>query len=72
MTDRIRLGTSGWSYDDWVGPFYPKGTAKADYLAAAIRQIAARTAVVVFVNNPYAGHAPETCRQLQSVIDREE
>lgn len=22
----IRIGTSGWSYPDWVGPFYPKGT----------------------------------------------
>jgi uncharacterized protein YecE (DUF72 family) len=20
----IRIGTSGWSYDDWVGPFYPQ------------------------------------------------
>jgi uncharacterized protein YecE (DUF72 family) len=29
----IRIGTSGWSYDDWVGPFYPPGTAQADYLA---------------------------------------
>jgi len=19
----ILIGTSGWSYDDWVGPFYP-------------------------------------------------
>ena len=29
----IRIGTSGWSYDDWVGPFYPAGTKPADYLA---------------------------------------
>ncbi|MCK6455612.1 MAG: DUF72 domain-containing protein [Phycisphaerae bacterium] len=28
----IKLGTSGWSYDDWVGPFYPSGTASSDYL----------------------------------------
>jgi uncharacterized protein YecE (DUF72 family) len=21
----IRIGTSGWSYDHWVGPFYPEG-----------------------------------------------
>jgi uncharacterized protein YecE (DUF72 family) len=33
MADRIHLGTSGWSYDDWVGPFYPEGTTKSDYLA---------------------------------------
>ncbi len=24
----IRLGTSGWSYKDWEGPFYPKGEKK--------------------------------------------
>ncbi len=28
----IRPGCSGWSYDDWVGPFYPKGTKPKDYL----------------------------------------
>lgn len=26
---RIRIGTSGWSYDDWVGPFYPVGLRNA-------------------------------------------
>lgn len=33
MPKDIRIGTSGWSYDDWVGPFYPQGTNKRDYLA---------------------------------------
>lgn len=28
----IRIGTSGWHYDDWVGPFYPEGTAAEDRL----------------------------------------
>ena len=28
----IRLGTSGWSYKDWLGPFYPPGTRPRDYL----------------------------------------
>jgi uncharacterized protein YecE (DUF72 family) len=32
MSAAIRIGTSGWSYDDWVGPFYPAGTASGDYL----------------------------------------
>ncbi|MFW5775740.1 MAG: DUF72 domain-containing protein [Spirochaetota bacterium] len=30
--DRILIGTSGYSYDDWVGPVYPPGTRKSDYL----------------------------------------
>ena len=28
----ILIGTSGYSYDDWVGPFYPAGTAKREFL----------------------------------------
>lgn len=29
----VYLGTQGWSYKDWVGPFYPTGTKAADYLS---------------------------------------
>ena len=29
----ILIGTSGYSYQDWVGPFYPKGTRKQDFLS---------------------------------------
>ncbi|MBN1406388.1 MAG: DUF72 domain-containing protein [Calditrichaceae bacterium] len=28
----IHLGTSGWSYKDWLGVFYPDLTKQADYL----------------------------------------
>ena len=37
MSARIRLGTQGWNYDAWVGPFYPEGTRPADYLAVYAR-----------------------------------
>lgn len=30
---RILIGTSGYSFADWVGPFYPPGTRSGDYLA---------------------------------------
>ena len=30
---RLRIGTSGWSYPAWVGPFYPPGTSPARMLA---------------------------------------
>jgi len=33
MTE-IRIGCSGWSYDDWVGPFYPQGTEPGQMFAA--------------------------------------
>jgi uncharacterized protein YecE (DUF72 family) len=32
MSGEIHVGTQGWNYDDWVGPFYPRGTRAADYL----------------------------------------
>jgi len=30
---RVLIGTSGWGYDEWLGPFYPKGIKKGDYLS---------------------------------------
>jgi uncharacterized protein YecE (DUF72 family) len=33
----IHLGTSGWSYEDWIGPFYPPGTSAARYLSVYTR-----------------------------------
>ena len=32
MTAPIHLGTQGWNYDAWVGPFYPDGTRPAEFL----------------------------------------
>ena len=32
-----RVGTQGWNYDAWVGPFYPEGTRQADYLTIYAR-----------------------------------
>ena len=29
---KVLIGTSGWSYDEWVGPFYPKSLTKKDFL----------------------------------------
>lgn len=34
---RCALGTQGWNYDAWVGPFYPPGTKAADYLGLYAR-----------------------------------
>src|SRR5207247_10283813 len=30
---RIHLGTQGWNYPAWVGPFYPAGTKPHDFLS---------------------------------------
>ena len=37
MAARIRIGTQGWNYDAWVGPFYPAGTRPADFLTVYAR-----------------------------------
>ena len=29
---KFRIGCSGWSYEDWVGPFYPRGSKPRDFL----------------------------------------
>ncbi len=29
---RVFVGTSGWTYDDWSGVFYPKAIKAADRL----------------------------------------
>ncbi len=37
MTAAIHLGTQGWNYDAWVGPFYPDGTRPAEFLTLYAR-----------------------------------
>ena len=33
MPADFHIGTQGWNYDAWVGPFYPPGTRSADFLS---------------------------------------
>ena len=33
----VRIGTQGWNYDAWVGPFYPPETRPADFLTVYSR-----------------------------------
>jgi len=37
VTAVIRLGTQGWNYPAWVGPFYPPGTRTSDMLGLYTR-----------------------------------
>src|SRR2546426_448363 len=32
LAAKLRIGCSGWGYDDWLGGFYPPKTPKSDYL----------------------------------------
>jgi len=33
----IRIGTQGWNYPAWVGPFYPSGTRASEFLSTYAR-----------------------------------
>lgn len=37
MSAAIHIGTQGWNYDAWVGPFYPTGTRPSDFLTVYAR-----------------------------------
>jgi uncharacterized protein YecE (DUF72 family) len=37
MAGRILIGTQGWNYTAWVGPFYPEGTRPAAFLSMYAR-----------------------------------
>ncbi|MFL5621805.1 MAG: DUF72 domain-containing protein [Gemmatimonadaceae bacterium] len=37
MSAEIRIGTQGWNYEAWVGPFYPTGTRPSDFLTVYSR-----------------------------------
>lgn len=37
MAGRILIGTQGWNYAAWVGPFYPPGTRPAEFLSMYAR-----------------------------------
>jgi len=48
----IYLGTQGWSYKDWVGSFYPAGTAARDFLACYAQQFGAVELDTTFYGTP--------------------
>ena len=33
FAETVRVGTMGWGYADWSGPFYPTGAASKEYIA---------------------------------------
>ncbi len=54
MTAEVLLGTQGWGYPAWVGPFYPHGTKQAGML-----QIYSRAFRTVEVDSTFYGTPPE-------------
>ena len=50
----LRLGTSSWSSQDWVGGFYPAGTAAADFISEYAKHFDAVEADSTFYRTPSA------------------
>ena len=51
---RLLLGTQGFAFDDWVGPFYPAGTPKTAYLEQYARHFATVEIDSTFYGSPRA------------------
>ena len=51
---KLLLGTQGFSFDDWVGPFYPEGTPKRAYLEAYAEQLPTVEIDATFYGSPRA------------------
>jgi uncharacterized protein YecE (DUF72 family) len=47
---KIRVGVGGWNFEEWRGPFYPKGTKQKDELAYATSHLTA-----IEINATYYG-----------------
>jgi len=60
----LRIGTSGWQYDDWRGGFYPSGLASTRWL----EHYAARFQTVEVNNTFYRLPGPETFRAWASRV----
>jgi uncharacterized protein YecE (DUF72 family) len=63
MSAEIHIGTQGWNYDAWVGPFYPTGTRPSEFLT-----VYARAFDTVEVDSTFYASPPATT--IRSWADR--
>jgi len=63
----LRVGTAGYSYPAWVGPFYPPGTGGPGLLAAVADEGRADSGLVFF-NNCVGTQAVENARRLVAIL----
>ena len=63
---RVRVGLSGWNYDDWRGDFYPRDLPKRRWLEHAIREVD-----TLEVNGTFYGLvSPDTVRSWRAAAPR--
>jgi uncharacterized protein YecE (DUF72 family) len=59
----VLIGTSGYSYDDWVGPVYPPGTRRGDFLEHYSRRFS-------FTELNFTYYRQPTHEALRSIAER--
>ncbi len=59
--DRVMIGTSGYSFPDWVGPFYPPGLASNQFLPYYAQHFTIVEVNVTYYRIP----PPQTLEQMQ-------
>jgi uncharacterized protein YecE (DUF72 family) len=62
----IHIGTSGWTYDDWSGPFYPDGVKGADRLSFYAERFETVEVNATFYRLPFKGMITGWNRRLPS------
>lgn len=55
MKTTVYVGTSGYSYSDWVGPVYPTGTDRTSFLSCYARRFPAVELNFTYYRQPDAG-----------------
>lgn len=55
MAGGVHVGTSGWTYDDWSGPFYPADVTGAERLSHYATQFDTVEVNATFYRLPFAG-----------------
>jgi len=68
---RIRIGNSGWSYQDWVGPFYPDGTRQKDFLSYYLSKFDTVEINSTFYSTPSVATVKGWVRRTKDLDDRE-
>ncbi len=65
--DKIHIGTSGWHYKHWKGPFYPKDMQASDFLDYYVKHFDTAEINNSFYNLPEA----KTLRQWRDTVPEE-
>ena len=68
---RIRIGNSGWSYQDWVGPFYPDKTHQRNFLGYYLSRFDTVEINSTFYSTPSMSTVKGWVRQASALGDRE-